>query len=411
MRKGKVLSMSDESYGKDKEWVELHSDPDGVDVFEDYDDIWEVYSRIPREMSGTKGAEDPFEEIEDEDGYGTGKYRIREELIAFPVSAYIHSGIALSLGQITEFPCDPGGWDTTPSALILYTEKEKYERVCGKGSWFKVKTYDEHHNLVEEHMAKDRKEFRDFLEDQAEAYVKMLNLALEGSVYGYTTHKSVKVRKTYEDGRVVDMYETEDGDDSCWGFLTDNVEDIDFPKDLPVYADNSRGECNCKWLEGKEYTIPEFVIVDPERKGCTDEFDSPARYLKDYRYDKDGKVVEQFWTHNPEEAYVLVSWWTAQSVAQDVIPKSEYKAERNIQELDKAKKEYNSAIPGKGQRETGVYAMPKDLVAEQVLSVAEGVSSVSSGGCSVGGEGLAKGFDTHGTVADTPSWMTSGRHG
>jgi len=40
----------------------------------------------------------------------------------FPVSAYIHSGVSLSLN--THFQCDTGGWDTSHVGAVLVSKKE-----------------------------------------------------------------------------------------------------------------------------------------------------------------------------------------------------------------------------------------------------------------------------------------------
>ena len=388
MRKGKVLSISDESYDQVPKRVTLHLDTDPPCPYQDWDQLFEIWSNIPREMGSSKDAINPVVEIEDEDGCGTGKYKYRDGLIVFPVTALIHSGIYLRMGS-TSFAEDPGGWDTSRGAIMMYTDRERVEKMgCG---WMRI--YDEEIKQCRD--AKDFKEFEEYLYEVAKGELHAINLALQGSCYGYVVEKRRGWRKQYEDGEQVEGADYED-DDSVWGYLTDKVDEIDFPKDLPVFADR---DCSC--FVGDEFEIPECVIVDPERKGCTDSFDRPARYLKDYRCDKDGKVVEQFWTNNPDEAYVMASWWTAQAVGQRVIPKDRYDAYKNIQELDKAKEEYAKTLK---YADTPGHA----------LCQAEGVNSIASGGCSVGSEGLAKGCDTHGTersIADTPSWMTSGRHG
>lgn len=335
MRKGKVLSMSDPLYNKVEEWVELHPDSDPLNPLEDWDQIFEVWSQVPRELDGTKNAEDPTEEIEDEDGYGTGRYKPKDGYLIYPVSAYIHSGIYLSLGSIRcMFGDSPGpggrGWDTIPNALLMYTYKEKYESMCGEGTWMMIRKWseDREHKLIENRPAKDWDEWYDYVESEASALVDTLNLSLEGSCYGYTTHKRVHYTKTYDDGTTVDCWEVEDGDDSCWGYLTDKVEDIDFPKDLPVFADKG-----CHWLQGKEYEIPEWVIVDqPEGEN------RPA-YLQSYKCKApSGELERTDWVYDFRSAQVFRSWWQAQSVAQTVIGKDRYDHKRNLLDLDELEK-------------------------------------------------------------------------
>ena len=218
----KVLSKSDPSFATVMEWTELHRDEDGVNPLTDWDQPFEVFSNIPRELGGSKNAHNPF----DDEG------ELEEGVYAFPVSAYIHSGICLSLAR--SFASDPGGWDTTRGALIVYTNKDIYEKCCGP--WMQING-----NAV------DEEAFRDHLYKMAACLVDELNMALDGSCYGYTTHKRIPYTKTYADGRTVEGFDIEDGRDSCWGFLTDDVNDIDFPRNIPCFADDDT------YLAGKEY--------------------------------------------------------------------------------------------------------------------------------------------------------------
>ena len=68
----------------------------------DYDQTFYLHSLI-NDISGNeydKNYPNPLVEIEDEDGSPTGEYKCRDGVISFWVSAYIHSGIALSLGTV-----------------------------------------------------------------------------------------------------------------------------------------------------------------------------------------------------------------------------------------------------------------------------------------------------------------------
>ena len=341
MRHGTVLSTSDESFETAKEWVELHRDTFGTNPMEDYDQLFEIWSNIPREIGSSKGAECPYEEILDDEGYGNGKYQIREGIIAVPVSAYIHSGIHLSVGSIRcmfgDTPVRPGGrgWDTTPDALFLYTYKRLWEKMMGEGSWMKVRVNPGDENDCSLRPA-TKEEFEEYVEKQAGYLVKELNLAEEGSVFGYTTHKRVHYKRVDDDGTETDCWETQDGQESCWGFLTDKVGDIDFPRDLPVYADP---DGDCQWFVGDEYDIPEFVV--------TQVVDGKREYLKDYTANAKGECLASEWTHDLEEAHTYISWWQAQSVAQKVIRKEDYYAKRNCVEKDKLKDDYGTQVTEK----------------------------------------------------------------
>ena len=144
MIKKKVLALEDRSESKASTHVIIDWDRFPPNPLKEYDQVFLLHSNIPREFCGNesaKGYDDPLEEIVDEDGYGTGEYRFRDGVVHFPVSAYIHSGVALRMGSIREFPCDHGGWDTTRNAAYMWTDKERFEKMCCKDGWMTV--YDE----------------------------------------------------------------------------------------------------------------------------------------------------------------------------------------------------------------------------------------------------------------------------
>lgn len=87
----------------------------------------------------------------------------------FPVSAYIHSGVSLSLGRVG-FAFDPGGWDTSHVGAMFMAKSE----------W---------------RLSKSAEKF-------AEARIEAWNQYLSGSVYGYQVEGDIC-------------------DDSCWGFYGD----------------------------------------------------------------------------------------------------------------------------------------------------------------------------------------------
>lgn len=102
------------------------------------------------------------------------KIELAKEYHIFPLSAYIHSGVALCLGS-GDHACDPGGWDSSFAGAVL----------CSKKEW---------------RMRKSAYKY-------AAGLVKTWNSYLSGEVYGY---------------RVIDMAGDGDGEiASCWGFVGD----------------------------------------------------------------------------------------------------------------------------------------------------------------------------------------------
>lgn len=331
MRKLKVMSTDDESFQNCREWVELHRDIQGYNPFEDQEQVFELWSNIPREVGSTRGAENPLEEVLDDEGYGTGRYQLREGYIVVPVSVMIHSGMYFSLGTVMcmsgDTPVRPGGrgWDTTPNACFLYTYRELWERMMGKDTWMKVRANPESDRDCTMRPG-TREEFEKEVERKAGHLVDDLNLAEEGSVYGYTTHKRVHYTRIDDDGTRTDCWEEQDGDDSCWGFLTDKVEDIDFPRELPVYADPNG---DCRWFIGDEYEVPEFLVTKFDKEA------GKRAFLKRYEVGSDGKCWRAEWVYDKNAAQKFISWWQVQNVAQLVIPKDEYDAHRNCVDIDK----------------------------------------------------------------------------
>lgn len=314
MKKGKILSTTDDMFEKCEKRAIIHRDPVPPNPLKDYDQIFLLHSNI-RDLCGNendKDYRDPLVEIEDEDGYGTGEFTFKEGVVAFPVSAYIHSGIALHMGSIREFPFDPGGFDTTRNAAWMWTTRERFEKMCGP--WMEL--YDE--ETKSRRQAKDEKEFRDYLYKMAKCELELFQKYLDGYCYWYETEVKRKFTKVYENGEKVEAHEWEDGGDSCGGFYVDKVGDIDFPKEegWGVFADD-----DCSHLVGDDYDIPEFVVLKV--------VDGVTQYLTDMC--NDGK---RLWTTNLEDADIYRRWGLAQVEAQKAIPKEEYDAYKNIKEID-----------------------------------------------------------------------------
>lgn len=330
MRKGKVHSVDDELFEKCDKRVIIHRDRYPPNPLHDYDQTFYLHSCI-RAITGNeedKNYHNPIVEIKGEDGYGTGEYKFRDGVVSFWVSAYIHSGIALSLGTVgcafgdTPVPGGNGcGFDTTPNAALMWTDRERFEKM--NGPWMEV--YDEETKTMRP--AKDEHEFLKYLERIAKEELELFQKYIDGECYWYGTEVKRKYTKTYENGETVEGHDWEDGDDSCGGYYVDSVEDIDFPKEdgWEVFADD-----DCSNLVGDEFDIPEYVVVNYEP--------TPAGtvrfFLKSIERDKSGKVTSSVMKPLVEEAKTFTSWCAVQSVAQDVISKEQYDVKLNIKEID-----------------------------------------------------------------------------
>lgn len=328
MKRKKILSTSDEKFNTVETRVMIVRDECPPDPLHDFDQVFLLHSNIPQEFCGNehdKDYNDPLVEIEDEDGYGTGRYTFREGVIAFPVSAYIHSGIALRMGSIREFPCDPGGWDTTPNAAYLWTDKDRYEKMCDK--WMTV--YDE--KLDKRRPAKDMEEFRKYLYEVAKSELNRLMQTWRGDCYCYYTEKREAYKKVYPDGREVETVEYVDGDDACGGYFPgdgDKFGDIDAPKS---YGDDIEWFSKDDYIAGHEYSVPEFVITTADLGGAN------RKYLESYT-EQEGQWGS-VWTSDKSRALKFPSWYRPQAVAQKVLPKGQYHVYTNIKEIDSIKKE------------------------------------------------------------------------
>lgn len=289
----------------------------------DQDNLFYLHSNITREFCANESQKDypglPLVEVENGYGDGTGEYKPREDAFLFPVAAYIHGGIALSLGNGSRFPDQQ--WDVTRNAAWLWTDKERFCEFCGEQNWMHV--YDD--NTRTWRPAKSRYEFELYLRGQAERMLKEWQNWNAGEVYCYRTEtSSVPYKRLYPDGHTEDEVDWADGEDSCWGFFTDKANDIDFPRDDGWEVFDATGQ-----FVGDEYDIPEFVItwVSP---------DGIRYYLSQYTKDRDGAHGVK-WTATLYDALTFSSWGQVQNVAQYAIPKDEYDVHKNCIEKDSVK--------------------------------------------------------------------------
>lgn len=300
--------------------IERDSDP-RVNPITDNDNLFYLHSNITREFCANESQKDypglPIVEIEDEDGFGTGEYKPEEDAFIFPVAAYIHGGIALSLGSGSHFPDQQ--WDVTRKAAWVWTNKKRFCELCGEENWMHV--FDKESKTWRP--AKDRDEFVQYLRKEAEALLEEWQKWNDGEVYGYRTETScVPYKRLYPDGHTENEVGWNDGDDSCWGYIVDKPGDIEFPRGDGWEVFDASGD-----FVGKEYEIPEFVVTKVRPDG-------DRVYLCAYAKTKDGTTSCE-WSLKADNAIRFPSWWRVQSVAQDVIPKDKYRCDDNCVEIDK----------------------------------------------------------------------------
>lgn len=321
MKKGIIRDVSERDLtevGAKHVIIERDSDP-CVNPITDNDNLFYLHSNITREFCANESEKGypglPLVEIEDEDGCGTGEYRPEEDAFVFPVAAYIHGDIALSLGSGSHFPDQQ--WDVTRKAAWMWTNKKRFCQLCGERNWLHVLDNGKWRP------AKDRDEFESYLRGQAENLLGEWQKWHDGEVYGYRTEESfVPYKRLYPDGHTEDEVDWEDGESSCWGFITDKATDIDFPRGDGWEVFDATGQ-----FVGDEYDIPEFVVTQVSPDGI-------RYFLAQYTKDKDG-MRDVAWSILPGDALTFSSWWKVQGVAQDVIDKGKYDAYKNCVEIDK----------------------------------------------------------------------------
>ncbi len=275
------------------------------------EEVWDsaLKRRVP--------VDSPYEEIEDEDGCGTGEYREREGLICFPLDMYEHSGRTWALSGSGCYPFTDR-WDTSTGVAVLYVDERRWKELGGRAEW-KFEDGAPSAELYAEARA------------IAESEVKAMNLCESGSYYRYRVeelvHEDSVVTRTAWDGTVVAKDERvstdtwEDGDDSCGGFLTDDpLKDMDFPAGVPVVTPDAYlvGDVFEQTVRAlKDDATGKYVklVYNGDARGC-ELVDSPkdatldgGRFLDSNRrlYEDDLKraltvvdVTEEVWGEHPE---------------------------------------------------------------------------------------------------------------
>lgn len=206
----------------------------------------------------------------------------------------------------------------------MWTDNKRFCELCGEQNWMHV--YDGKTRTWRP--AKSRYEFEMHMREQAERLLKKWQKWNDGDVYGYRTEtSSVPYKRLYPDGHMEDEVSWDDGEDSCWGFVTDKANDIDFPRRDGWEVFDATGR-----FVGDKYDIPEFVVT------CLRASDRKRVYL--HRYSKTAGVdhaMDKEWSEYIDNAMTFSSWWLVQNVAQYVIPKDEYDARKNCVEVDSIK--------------------------------------------------------------------------
>lgn len=315
MRKGKIRDVNERDLtevGAKHVIIEQDMDP-SINPVTDNDNLFYLHSNITQEFCANESQKDypglPITEI-------LGEYKPEEDAFIFPVAAYIHGGIALSLGNGSHFPDQR--WDVTRKAAWMWTDKKRFCELCGEQNWMHV--YDKESR--EWRPAKDRDEFVEYLRMEARSLLNEWQKWSDGEVYGYRTEvSSVPYKRLYPDGRTENEVAWDDDMDSCWGFITDKANDIDFPRGDGWEVFDATGQ-----FVGDEYDIPEFVVTRASPDGI-------KYYLSQYTESKDG-AHDVMWTTALDDALTISSWWKVQSVAQDVIVKDKYDAHKNCVEKD-----------------------------------------------------------------------------
>ena len=325
MRKGKIRDISERDLtevGAKHVIIEQDRDP-CINPVTDNDNLFYLHSNITQRICANESQKGypglPIVEVEDENGVGTGEYKPREDAFLFPIAAYIHGGVTMSLGNGSHFPDQQ--WDVTRNAAWIWTDKQRFCELCGEQRWMHI--YDDKERTWRP--AKNRYEFEQSLRREAESLLKEWQQWLDGEVYGYwTTTSSVPYKRLYPDDHTEDEVVWDYDKDSCWGFITDKANDLDYPRGDGWEVFDATG-----MFAGDEYDIPEFVVTWISQDGI-------RYYLTQYTKDREGEHGIK-WTATLDDAMMFSSWWQVQSVAQAVIPKDEYDAYKNCVEKDELK--------------------------------------------------------------------------
>lgn len=208
--------------------------------------LFYLHSNI-KAFSGNESQKDypglPVEELSDYNGFGTGEYKLKEDTIVFEVSAYIHGGISLKLGNGSGFPDQQ--FDVTREAAWMWTTKERFCKLVGEDKWMHI--YDVERG--EWKPAKTREEFLQYMRGEAKYLLDMWQKWNDGEIYGYKVAVSyVPYKRLYPDGHTED--EVKWKEDKTFGYIINNINEIPFPRseEWEVFDESED-------FVGKEYDI------------------------------------------------------------------------------------------------------------------------------------------------------------
>lgn len=297
--KKKILSADDRGRSGADVHVVISRDEDAPDPLHAYDQVFLLHSNS-RRFAGNENdkgyKEIPLRLKEPEDDWTSKEhYKLPEDVAAFNVQAYIHSGIALRIGD-DAFPEDPDGIDTVRHAALMWTDKTRFERLCHR--WLHV--YDKEAKAIRP--AKDADEFTAYLLTVAESELRTFQQYLDGDAVLWRAERRVPYTKCYRDGRQEDGCDWEEVD-SCGGFYVDSADDLDFPRGADVDVFDATGR-----FVGCEYTVHEFVVMRPDNK----------LFLRALPQDLGGGLKSPaVWSKSLAEAIVFSSWGDASMALQD----------------------------------------------------------------------------------------------
>lgn len=107
-----------------------------------YKQCWITNDKVIKENDVRNWFRQDFEEYKDNPySKAKGKFPWDKDYHIFPLSAYIHSGVLLSMRS--SFPCDPQGWDTSTCGVVMASKKEwRMKKSAMKAAQSKVEEWN-----------------------------------------------------------------------------------------------------------------------------------------------------------------------------------------------------------------------------------------------------------------------------
>lgn len=124
---------------------------------------WITNDKVIKEDDVRNWFRQDFEDYKDDpDGKAKGKFPWDKDYHIFALSAYIHSGVRLSLSN--SFPFDPQGWDTSTCGVVMVSKKGwRLRKSAEKAAQSKVNEWNTYlcgdvWGVVQEYFDKDKKQ-------------------------------------------------------------------------------------------------------------------------------------------------------------------------------------------------------------------------------------------------------------